>query len=591
MKIILLHKVTLIFLFIIQHISYLQAQQEPEYEKAYKTAIQFFDANNPDEGFKYLNKSLELNPGFYDALYARSFYFMENEQYENALKDYDVLLILYPDKPEWYLYKGQAKMSLQRYEEAEKEYLLALAIDSVNTDVINSLGSLYYIVDLYEEAKGYFNQVLKLDAKNHFAYYHRALVQYQLEKYDSTLADVGVCLKIDSTDLDAHRLKAMTFIEQKKYKTAIDIFEALQKKDVDFEEEDFYYWGLAYYKMNQYEDALFYYELPESHKNPDLYYQMGRTQYRLNNSKEALDLMSKAIQYYDSLSEESAKVFYDRSVVKYRLQDWEGARKDFLYANYLMPEIWEQKDSRGKKIDLLLDAYLALKMDKQRMTIDSMRLAGFQDRAEAYLADGDAIRAWTQSNKALALDSLDSYTFTIQASVQLLEGDLSQAMALLEKSETLKKNQNAEKIYYVKGLVFNEIGNFGEAKKSFEKAVEINPNEAHYWSDLGNACFELDKYKEAWQHIQKAIALDSTDMEYLNERAMYALALKDFDNALKDSHKVLEKNKDNASALYNRGLAYKGLAKKNEAIKDFEQLLKIFPEDTEIQRILQELKK
>jgi len=61
--------------------------------------------------------------------------------------------------------------------------------------------------------------------------------------------------------------------------------------------------------------------------------------------------------------------------------------------------------------------------------------------------------------------------------------------------------------YYRQGCEYYEQQKFDEAAKAFEKAVELNPDNADYHYNLGTTYCNLGKYEEALKHLKKAVKL------------------------------------------------------------------------------------
>lgn len=570
-------------------VNFSQAQaQEKDYEIAYKQAIKLFDENKSKEGFDLLNKAIGINPSYYDALYARSFYQMQAGEFEKALKDYNLLVVLYPRNPSLHLYRGQAKFALQKYEEAEVDYLFAYELDSTDSEITNALGSLYFMMDLYEDALMYLDKSIAFDANDLYAFYYRAYCFYYLKMYEKALADANTCLKIDAQDIDTQRIKSIILLAQKKYKEVISIYEALQKRNISFEVEDFFYWAMAYYDQKKYTDAQFYLEMPEKPQSADIYYYLGKIKFLLNNPKEALKKLDSAIVLYTRESEESAKVFYDRAIVKYKLKDLKGAEADFFYAIYLMPELIAQKNSEGNQMDLLGNGFVLLKMENQKSKLDSIRIKGFQDRAEALISTGDTNKAISEINKAIATDSLHSFSYTIRGTIQAMMAKYKLAFEDLEKAMNLRKGQSLERIYYVKGLIYNEMGTLEDAKDFLLKAIQINNKQDTYFGDLASIEFGMGDVKNALVHVNQAIQLKADNWEYYNDRAVYFTENLQFDKAIEDCNKVIQNDATNKIAFYYRGIAYQKSKKYSQAIEDFKNVLEDFPEDEEVNQRLRD---
>ncbi|WP_299454829.1 tetratricopeptide repeat protein [uncultured Microscilla sp.] len=565
----------------------LSQEQEQDYEIAYKKAVQLMDAGKTQEGFEYLNKSIGINPRFYDALYARSYYFMREGKYLKAIRDYDLLILLYPNVASLYLYRGQAKFYLENYESAETDYRKGYQLDSTYIEVINALGSLYFVMDLYKDATTYFNKTLKLDAKNVYAYYYRASTYYYTQQYDLALKDIASCLGLAPKDADAKRLKALVHLGMKKPKKAIDIYEKLQKEKTTFEEEDFYNWGLAYYQLRKYSRALFYLQTPQKHENSSIYHYIGKTKYKLKDTRAALSYLNKAIKLVGKDNEASATMYYDRAVVYYRMRRPKQARKDFLEGIFLMPELLTDKDLINR-MNLLGNAQIMLKLDdkKEKPLLDSISTQGYQARAETFISLGDSKNALVELKKAIELAPNNSYSYTLRGIAHAMRNAYNEAVQDFNKALKLPKNRNAEKTYYSRGLTYKELGMYKEAQTSITQAITLNKKVAEYYYDRAIIAYEVRNLEGALQDINEAIKLAPKKLDYYTDRALYLSEKKQYKEALADCNRVLKEDSNNVMAYYSRGLAYDGLGKYAEAVADFSKVLTVYPNDREVNLLL-----
>lgn len=562
-------------------------EKEQDYEVAYKKAIQLMDEGKAQEGYEYLNKAIGINPRFYDALYARSYYFMRDGKYTKAIRDYDLLILLYPNVASLYLYRGQAKFYQEDYQNAESDYRKGYQLDTTYVEIINALGSLYFVMDLYKDAEDYFNKSIKLNAGNVYAYYYRASTYYYTKRYKLALQDIETCLKLEPKDADAQRLKALVNLGMKKPKNAVAIYEKLQKNKVAFEEEDFYNWGLAYYQLRKYNRALFYFSMPQKHQNSNIYHYIGKTKYKLKDTRAALSYLNKAIKIAGKNNEISATVYYDRAVVQTRMRRRKQARSDFLQSIFLMPELVEDK-SLKKSLNLLGDAQVMLKLDakKEQPLLDSIRTQGYQVRAETLISSGDSKNAFKELKNAIKLDVNNSYSYTLRGIAHAMRNAYNEAVQDFNKALKLAKNRNAEKTYYSRGLTYKELGMYKEAQASITQAIAVNNKVAHYYYDRAILEYEIRNIEGALKDINEAIRLAPDKHEYYTDRALYLSENKQFKEALKDCNKVLKGDSNNIMAYYSRGIAYEGLTKYAEAVADFSKVLTVYPNDREVNLLL-----
>jgi tetratricopeptide (TPR) repeat protein len=60
----------------------------------------------------------------------------------------------------------------------------------------------------------------------------------------------------------------------------------------------------------------------------------------------------------------------------------------------------------------------------------------------------------------------------------------------------------------LKGVALLNLGNYEEAIKCYDKAIEIEPNNAEAWNNKGIVLGRLSKYEEAIACYDKAIEIE-----------------------------------------------------------------------------------
>ena len=105
--------------------------------------------------------------------------------------------------------------------------------------------------------------------------------------------------------------------------------------------------------------------------------------------------------------------------------------------------------------------------------------------------------------------------------------------------------------YYREGYNYYEQKNYKQAAKSFEKAAELEPDNATYHYNLGIIYSNSGKYKEALKHLEKAVKLDPESQagelakeqipgikEYLKEAISYSSGVKPAEKAINSVREV-----------------------------------------------------
>ncbi len=83
-----------------------------------------------------------------------------------------------------------------------------------------------------------------------------------------------------------------------------------------------------------------------------------------------------------------------------------------------------------------------------------------------------------------------------------------------------------------------------EAKKTFERAIKVDPNHADAYSNLGVTYYEMHKYSAAIKYYEKAIALKNDAATYYSNLGAAYFARKQFDKAIQNYSKAVQLDPD-----------------------------------------------
>ena len=146
------------------------------------------------------------------------------------------------------------------------------------------------------------------------------------------------------------------------------------------------------------------------------------------------------------------------------------------------------------------------------------------------------------------------------------------AIEMLLKSIDIQKNIKA---YFLLGNIYREIGNFNEARKSFNNSLVLDKN--FYKAKLSIANLNIDEgnYKHAFDDLEKIIIKNELPLEIkLAAKIDLANLFKNqgkYSEAIKIYLEVLKQSPKNASASYNLSLSY-------FFIKNFEKAWQLYEE-------------
>jgi tetratricopeptide (TPR) repeat protein len=112
---------------------------------------------------------------------------------------------------------------------------------------------------------------------------------------------------------------------------------------------------------------------------------------------------------------------------------------------------------------------------------------------------------------------------------------------------------------------------WNEALNAYNKAIELNPNDASAYNNRGLAYDNLDKNDLAIADYEKAIELNPKYGDAFNNRGKTFGKLGDYKQAILNYDRAIELNPKNADAYYNRGNAYSRLGDYTYANQDLKK--------------------
>jgi superkiller protein 3 len=128
------------------------------------------------------------------------------------------------------------------------------------------------------------------------------------------------------------------------------------------------------------------------------------------------------------------------------------------------------------------------------------------------------------------------------------------------------------------GNTLNDLKRFDEAEANYRKAIELNPQYATAYNNLGSFLDDLKRLDEAEANYRKAIELNPQDATAYNNLGNTLKDLKRFDEAEANYRKAIELNPQYATAYNNLGiLLHFTLEKYNEAESSYRKVIEIDP--------------
>lgn len=223
-----------------------------------------------------------------------------------------------------------------------------------------------------------------------------------------------------------------------------------------------------------------------------------------------------------------------------------------------------------------LEGYDEAIQDLQKaLTYDSVNINYLHLLADVYLDYYQSFKALKTMEQAAALYPTRIPTLLKLSEFQLILKQPEQALLTLEKIRAVDP-QNAE-MFYMGGLILEDMGKIDEAIGGFQSAVEIDPELIEAWIELGKL-WALKKDPGAIRFFDNALRVDSTNVTALHEKAYYlSNTVEDLDGALALYKKIILAQPQYPDAYYNAGLLYMDMDSIDRAMQEFNLNIQVDP--------------
>ena len=133
----------------------------------------------------------------------------------------------------------------------------------------------------------------------------------------------------------------------------------------------------------------------------------------------------------------------------------------------------------------------------------------------------------------------------------------------------------------VLGAALQELGQFEEAVQAFDRAIQLNPDNAEAHSNRGVALQRQGRLEEAVQSIDRAIQLNPDYAEAYSNRGVALQELGQLNEAVVCYERAIQLKPDYANTHCNRGAALKELGQLKQAVEGYDRAIQLKPDYAE----------
>ncbi|MBL6749848.1 MAG: tetratricopeptide repeat protein [Nevskia sp.] len=206
----------------------------------YSSAIKDPNLPKPDLAIAYFNRA--------------EAYLAEGE-YDSAIADYDALLQLSPNDPEYYYSRGEAYRGKGDKDQAIADYTQAIKLDPRNAWAYCNRGNVYRTKGDYARAMADYNHAVELSPRDAGLYYNRGTAYKNMADDDHAIADYDIAIKLDPKHVLAYYNRGTSYRSKGDLDRAIADYSSALRLDPKIS-KGYYNRANAYWAKGKLDEAL-----------------------------------------------------------------------------------------------------------------------------------------------------------------------------------------------------------------------------------------------------------------------------------------------------------------------------------------------
>ncbi len=467
-------------------------------------------------------KLAELKYNFYEAL----------ENYNTALK-YDKSQGIYYALSELYF-------NLGKYNESLSAIQKALDFEPNNIKYREQKANVYLGLDNLQKSADVYESILKLDSNYTYGLYTLARIYQELKQPSKAIVIYEKITDRIGYDYDVLRRMYEIYYDYKEYDKCADVLRAVLQLD-PYDSEIIEQLALLYVRQDKFTEAQ------------DIYEEL----LRLNPNNRELQTELVKIYFYQN---ETDKAFtkFGNLLGKDSLGFAEKLQVGELYFNQI------NKDDRSFEISKNIFRNLQLNYPNEWLP--------YYYLGTIYLQDGDEISSESEYARALQVADTNANAYVQIGLTYYNNGQSLIAEKVLR--EGLNIREDDFRLNYLMGLTLQALNRTEEAIRYYELAADYNSKDINTLSALALAYNSIGKYKESNDTYERALEIEPDNPLILNNYA-YNLSERgeQLEKALQMAKVAIKREPENASYLDTMGWIYFKLKKYELAEKYIQKSL------------------
>lgn len=323
----------------------------------------YYDLNDTIKCIDYATRAVKDEPKNIEWWRFRGVLYLEFEQYDNAIADFDEMIRLNPNAENGYMWKGKTYYQLKQYDKAIEQYQYAGKL-ATRSYIYSNLAESQIQLQYYEEAA---DNIIKAFKEEHFEDLATDLLADANEELTAELMPrLNVQINANPNSLEWYMYQLYLYRANKNYEQAILCTEKIKELDADP-----YFDAILsslYRNMGDFATALHYAQVAYAADTTETDYME-----QLTNVYSDLDSLEQCLQIYDSYIAqypESEAAYHRRAQTHFLAGNYTSAIDDYTTTITLDTKDTYARYMRGRAHYIMGDTLKANK-DFQRVVEDT----------------------------------------------------------------------------------------------------------------------------------------------------------------------------------------------------------------------------
>jgi tetratricopeptide (TPR) repeat protein len=381
-------------------------REDPKFWEAYyNLGIAYFNEQDYNNALQQFDKIITSLPNFEKPYFGRALIYLRTNEYQKAKTDFIKVTQFNPNDYKPYYYLGQIGVILKQYADANKYLKKAAEINPDYGNTYFEMGNIFFNQNKHQLAIPHYKKAVELDPSNMNSHFRLGESFYRVQTYYSAYSEFKKVLQIDPNNSNANFMKGITAYKQAVLSELIEAFLEIFDPEAASQQKAKKVTGTQA-------------------ERTELYKEMATSFYNAHKARNGFfeATFNLALTYHEMGKLDSSLIFYKKSL---------ETKPDLVRAHIKLAQVYELKKDKPN----------ALLKYKEVVTIDP-----------AYFVAHPALGA------------LFNYINVIDVVLKELDGKLK------ANPNEIKSNQTLAKIYYAQGF-------HGKAANLYRKILSINPND------------------------------------------------------------------------------------------------------------------